>query len=141
MKRPLTFAVTLLLAGCASKPVPDVLILPPEPPPALPVARHLAPVPPPPLPPLDPPASVARLSPSEILIAADQARADANGYVAWKRSKPENIDRLTTLTATLNIAVAQMRAGRVRGKYAPTDIIAARAALHELRSFLATKGD
>jgi hypothetical protein len=136
INRSLTFTITLMLAGCASKPVPDTIIIQSEPPPVPVITHH-----PTPSRPLGISASISRLTPSEILVAADQARVDANGYVAWKRSNPENIDHLTTLTVALNIAVTQMRAGRRHGKYAPTDVIAARAALHELRSFLATKGD
>lgn len=136
MNRPLTIALMLLLSGCHAKTVLDA----PPPEPMVVIerpARHFVPLPVPPV----PPDTVAALTPTEIIVASDQARTDATGYVAWSASKPENIDRLTTLTASLNVAVAQMRAGRMHGKYAPTDVIAARAALKELRSFLATKGD
>jgi PBP1b-binding outer membrane lipoprotein LpoB len=137
MNRPLTIAIALLLSGCAAKSAPEVV---PEPMPALaPVVRRPAPLPLPPIPPDV--ASVATLTPPEIVVAADQARTDATGYVAWTHSKAANIDRLTTLTAALNTAIAQMQAGKVGGKYRPTDVTAARLALRELRSFLATKGD
>ncbi len=80
-------------------------------------------------------------TPHDILLAADQARADAYGYVAWKQSKPENIDRLTTLMQDLNAAVARMHSASVRGKYAASDVRAARKALGALRGFLSNKGD
>lgn len=137
MNRPLTIAIVLLLSGCAAKDVPDAVPQPePLPLPAPPVRRS-APLPVPPV----PPDTVAALTPPEILVAADQARADAVGYVAWAHSKAENIDRLTTLTSSLNATVAQMRAGKAAGKYRATDVMAARLALRELRSFLASKGD
>jgi hypothetical protein len=125
-----TLAIAVLLAGCSAAPASqdDPLPLPPDPPPA-PIAHQ------------SPPATVATLTPPEIVLAAEQAHRDASGYVAWRLSKPENIDRLTTLTANMNAAVAVMKAGRVRGRYKPTDVLAARAAVRELRSFLANKGD
>lgn len=130
MRRPIVLA--LLLSGCAASPAPDPLILPPDPPPIAvePVVRAPAKS-----------SAPAPLTPSEIIVAADQGRTDATGYVAWKHSKAENIDRLTTLTAALNAAVAKMRAGYANGKYVTTDVMAARSALAELRSFLSNKGD
>lgn len=124
-------AVAVLLAGCSAAPIDDPLPLPPDPPPA-PVVRR----PPPAAPP-----TIATLTPTEIVVAANQAHRDASGYVAWKKSKPENIDRLTTLTANMNAAVAAMKAGRVQGRYNPTDVMAARAAVRDLRSFLTNKDD
>lgn len=138
MKRPVTFAITMLLAGCASKSASDLPSVLPEPPIPPPTVQHVVP---PPTPTRNSAALIAKLSPPEIIIAADQARADATGYVAWKKSKAENIDRLGDLVKALSVAVAHMQAGRTHGKYAPTDIIAARGALRELREFLANKGD
>jgi hypothetical protein len=117
MKR--TLAAVLILSGCAATQPPPVSA------------------------PVDPPApsTIATLTPPEIAAAADQARRDAAGYVAWSFSRPENIDRLTTLTTGLDAAIARMKAGRVRGRYRPADVVAARAALRELRAFLVNKGD
>lgn len=127
MKR--TLALALFLSGCAATPPPEPMPLPPEPV-VTPIVRRPS-----------PPPTIATLTPPEIVVAADQAHRDATGYVAWSKSKPENIDRLTTLTAALNTAVAQMKAGRAQGRYRPTDVVAARAALRELREFLIHKGD
>lgn len=130
MKR--TLALAVILSGCAATPPPEPMPVPPSPEPVvIPAARRPLPAPP----------TIATLTPPEIVVAADQAHRDAVGYVAWSRSKPEIIDRLTTLTANMNAAVAQLKAGRVQGRYRPTDVLAARAALRELRSFLANKGD
>lgn len=130
MKRFL--AVSILLSGCMSSPVSDeALILPPDPPPTQQVVVRGPPK----------PADAPPLSPQEIIAASEKARAHAAGYVAWKNSKTENIDRLTTLTSSLNLAIAQMQVGQARGKYAPADIAAARVALKNLRSFLSNKGD
>lgn len=121
------FVLAILLSGCTtSAPTPEPL-----------------PIPLPPLPATTPVATptTATLTPQEIIIAAGQAHHDATGYVAWSRSKPENIDRLTTLTTTLDSAVARLKAGRVHGRYRSTDVLAARSALRELRSFLMNKGD
>ena len=130
------FVLALLLSGCGASPAPEPLILPPDPPPVQQAQRAQ-----PKAPPVAAPSTITTLTASEIVVAADQARVDATGYVAWKHSKAENIDRLTTLTTNLTAAVSQMQAGRVRGKYKPTDVVAARGALRELRSFLANKGD
>lgn len=126
-------ALAAFLSGCASAPAHD------DPPPRLPPVPASVPevvrtVP-------KPPATIATLTAPEIVVAANQAHRDATGYVAWSNSKPENIDRLTTLTSTLDAAVARMKAGRADGQYKPTDVVAARAALRELRSFLKNKGD
>lgn len=129
MKRLL--AALILLSGCVSSPASDTLILPPDPPPVQVVA------PPRPKPPATQP--IANLSPPEIIAASETARAHAAGYVAWKHSKVENIDRLTTLTSSLNLAIARLQAGR--GKYTQADVSAARTALQDLRTFLANKGD
>lgn len=137
MKHPVTFAVALILmSGCTSSPPAEVIVAPPEPPPA--PMRHAAPLP---IPPLPPSTDIARFTPAEIQAAADQARADATGYVAWKHSRPENIDRLTDLTSALNEAVARMRATKTHGRYADADVVSARSALQDLRWFLSTKGD
>lgn len=130
--------IILLLAGCAASAVPEPPPQPPQPveQPVVHVRRPAAPVA------VAPSGdAVSALSPSDILVAADQARADATGYVAWKQSKPANIDRLTTLTLALNAAVSKMRAGKVVGKYQAVDVLAAKSALRELRTFLSTKGD
>ncbi len=134
MKRA-SLALLFLLAGCDAAAVdeeqlptpPEFVAAPVEPQRELAAPR--------------PTATVGTLTPPEIVVAADQAHKDATGYVAWSKSKPENIDRLTTLTSNMNDAVARMRAGAVHGRYRPTDVVAARAALRELRSFLSNKGD
>lgn len=129
--RRASLALVFFLAGCDAAAVDGVEALPTPPEfVSAPVAKQ-APR----------PATLATLTPPEIVIAADQAHKDATGYVAWSKSKPENIDRLTTLTSGMNDAVARMKAGAVNGRYRPTDVVAARAALRELRSFLITKGD
>lgn len=128
MKR--TLALAIVLSGCAATPPPEPMLVPPEPV-LMPIVRQAPPHPP----------TIAALTPPEIVVAAEQAHRDATGYVAWSRSKPENIDRLTTLTANMNAAIAQMKDGHARGRYRPTDVLAARAALNELRSFLKNKGD
>lgn len=127
----LPITLILLLVGCDKTAVDDPLPTPPEFV-AAPVVQRQQ---------VHPTPTVATLTPPEIVVAADQAHHDATGYVAWKKSKPENIDRLTTLTATMNEAVARMKAGKVNGRYQPTDVVAARGALRELRSFLSNKGD
>lgn len=138
MIRSLVCGVALLLTGCATPAhAPDAPVVVADMPPA-PVKRQVA-VPVPPTPPGE--ISVAALSPVELLGVADQARADASGYVAWKHSRAENIDRLADLTAALNTAVARMKAGRTGGKYRPADVLAARSAVRQLRMFLAQKGD
>lgn len=128
-------ALAAFLSGCASAPAHD------DPPPRLPpvpvsVPEVVRAVPKP-----SGPATIATLTAPEIVVAANQAHRDATGYVAWSNSKPANIDRLTTLTSTLDAAVARMKAGRADGQYKPTDVVAARSALRELRSFLRDKGD
>lgn len=158
----------LLLAACASapdaaeEPEAPLIVLRPEAParpvvrpvvrpyvaPAVPVAPSVAPAPEaqaaavPPVPPV-PPAllTIATLSPAELLVAAEQARRDATSYVAWRKSLPENINRLNTLTQALNISVARMVTNESGGTYRAPDIIAVRTTLRALLSFLATKGD
>jgi hypothetical protein len=130
----------MVLVGCAQPRAPaPVPVEAPAPPPV----RRVVPFPRPPIPPTGDATSQEEVpaTPHDILVAADQARADAYGYVAWKQSKPENIDRLTTLMQDLNAAVTHMRAAEVRGKYAAPDVRAARTALGALRSFLSNKGD
>lgn len=78
---------------------------------------------------------------SAILKEAEQAKIDATGYVAWKKSRPENIERLTTLTLNLNGALQKMQHGKVRNRYSPGDVAAAQAALKNLQNFLQNKGD
>ncbi len=85
--------------------------------------------------------SIAALSPPQVIIAADEARADAAGYVAWRQSRPDNIERLTSLTRDLNAAIMAMRAHRVANRYPAADVSAARAALRSLRLFLRNKDD
>lgn len=140
MIKRIIFSVTfLLLSGCSfTRSTPEVIIVPPVPPVvAVPAVHSVAP---PSITPA-PSASISSLSPPQLLIAADQARTDAIGYVAWKLSKPENIDRLTTLTRQVNLTITAMKAGEIKGRYQPTDVIAARASVQALRSFLRTKGD
>lgn len=141
MIKRIIFSVTfLLLSGCSfTRSTPEVIIVPPVPPLVVAPAVHSAAAPPSITP--TPGASIASLSPPQLLIAADQARTDAIGYVAWKLSKPENIDRLTTLTRQVNLTITAMKAGEIKGRYQPTDVIAARASVQALRSFLRTKGD
>jgi hypothetical protein len=142
MKRSLPFALMMVLSACAAGNVP-----PPAPAPHVIVQR--APkqpeIPVPPTPPDadsdSPDPATSKLTPKEIMVVADQAKADAAGYVAWKDSKNENIDRLTTLTVNLNHAVATMRTNEHNGTYRAADVLNARTALHELRRFLATKDD
>jgi hypothetical protein len=129
--RQAILAMAIFLAGCDAAAVDDPLPIPPEPVPAPVVHRSLPPAPP----------AMAALTPADIVAAADQAYRDVSGYVAWSQSKPENIDQLTMLTVELNAAVARMKAGKVRGRYQPGDVVAARTALRDLRSFLANKGD
>jgi hypothetical protein len=153
----------VLLASCAAAP--------PANPPALPMVLHpvapasvvkptarslvgvQAPLPsPPPEPPQAPPApakeaivdlspTVATLSAPELLEASEQARVDAQSYVAWRKSLPENIDRLNTLTQQVNLTVARMKANEIGGIYDPSDVVATRGAVRALRTFLAVKGD
>jgi hypothetical protein len=89
----------------------------------------------------DPVAEVASLSPHQVIVAAEAAHDDAAGYVAWRESKPTNIERLTVLTRDLDGAITRMRAHEVGHKYPPGDVFAARAALRALRLFLREKGD
>jgi hypothetical protein len=126
-----TIALAIILSGCSGASAPEPLPTPPEPMPAPVVHRALPPVQP----------TMATLTPSEIVVASDQANRDATGYVAWSKSRPENIDRLAVLTVELNAAVTKMKAGKVRGRYQPGDVVAARTALRDLRSFLTNKGD
>lgn len=90
--------------------------------------------------PLPPPAAAGVTAPG-VLAAADHARADADGYVAWKQSRAENIDRLAILTQRMNAAIARMKAHQSRGLYRAADVAEARRTLAELRAFLVTKGD
>jgi hypothetical protein len=91
--------------------------------------------------PADPIQAIATLSPRQVIAAAEAAREDASGYVAWRESKPSNIERLTVLTRDLNDAITQMRGHEVGQKYPPADVSAARAALRALRLFLREKDD
>jgi hypothetical protein len=86
-------------------------------------------------------AVIAILTPAQIGTAATQAKTDANSYVSWHASKPDNIERMASLVSALDEAVARMREHDVGGKYPPTDVLAARTALHDLRLFLSTKDD
>jgi hypothetical protein len=81
------------------------------------------------------------LSPHQVIAAAEAAREDATGYVAWKGSKAPNIERLTALTRDLDASITQMRGHEVDRRYPPADVFAARAALRALRLFLREKGD
>ena len=119
------FLVILLLSGCAAA----------DPPPLPPVPEQEVIIPPQKVTPKA--ATVAVLTPKELLTAAAQAKTDATGYVAWKKSKPENIERLTTLTVNLDNAVKKME----QGHYTPGDVVAARGALKDLQTFLQNKGD
>lgn len=85
--------------------------------------------------------SYEALTPAQLLLAAEQARLDATGYVAWKNSKTENIDRLTALTLTLNASIIALKTTSRDGVYLEARLMEARAALRNLRDFLATKGD
>jgi hypothetical protein len=137
MTRSIIFGVTfLLLASCSPthSPVPEIIIVPPLPPVAV---VHTSPV----SKPASPDAAISSLTAPQLLTAAEQARADAQNYVAWKLSKSENIARLTTLVQGVNLRISQMKDGRVKGRYQPTDIIAAKGAVQALRSFLISKGD
>jgi PBP1b-binding outer membrane lipoprotein LpoB len=143
MKATLPFALTMVLTACAAGTAPPPAYAPP---PHV-IVQHApkqqnTPVPPIPLDSSDSPdPATSKLTPKEIVVVAEQAKADAAGYVAWKDSKNENIDRLTTLTVDLNNAVATMRANEHDGTYRAADVLNARTALHELRRFLATKDD
>jgi hypothetical protein len=136
-KRIIFGATFLLLSGCSFRsPSPEIVIVPP------PVAVvHTAPVAAPVPTPAPAGASISSLTAPQLLTAAEQARADAQNYVAWKLSKAENIARLTTLVQGVNLRISQMKDGRIKGRYQPTDIIAAKGAVQALRSFLIVKGD
>lgn len=123
-------AALILLSGCMASPASETIILPPDPPPIQAAPR------------LPPKPTVAMAPPTDakqIIAASEQARSDATGYVAWKHSKAENIDKLTVLTSSLNLAIARLRSER--GRYTQADVNTARSALQDLRSFLTAKGD
>jgi len=128
--RRLIFAAALL-AACTPRAVPT----PP------PVVRYVAPVPVAVAPVVPSASGVAALTPAGVIVASDRACRDATDYVAWKHSRPENIDRLTVLTSAVQTSVRVMRAGEVRGRYRAVDVIAARSSLRQLLAFLADKGD
>lgn len=135
---------TTQLAANSRAPGPTQPIVPPRrAAPTEPIPTPPVPVPPPELAPPSITAlpEIASLSASELLAAADQAVMDARGYVAWKKSKPANINALTPLTAALILAASNMRAGKVDHMYQAADVINLRAALGNLRTFLLTKGD
>ena len=121
--------VGLILSGCAAASEPDEVVVPiPEP-----IKTEEPP------PPAKPPAATKEAT--TIIKAAEQAKIDATGYVAWKKSRPENIERLTTLTLNLNGALHRMERGKTKGHYAPGDVAAAQVALKDLQNFLQNKGD
>jgi hypothetical protein len=135
------FLVIALLAGCAATAQPETpaTSAPPvveraEPVVTKPVAK------PPPLP-TDPLAVVAMLPPAALPHAATKSLDDATDYVLWRLAKPENIDALTPLTERVARAMKRLKDGEVNGRYQDQDVIAARAALLDLRVFLRTKGD
>lgn len=118
--RVIIFA-TALLVGCAAK-APEIVVVAPIPEPVEIVQPTVK-------------AAVVPSVPA-VIAAANKARTDATGYVAWKASKPENIATLTTLTRSLNSAVAKLH-----DHPKPADVLAARAAVDALRSFLIHKDD
>lgn len=158
MRGSLSAVVVILLASCSAAEAPT---LPPPPPgvagpPSPPPVRHAA-MPVPPIPPKggppttapeattaseNKPQTVATLSAHDIITAADQARTDALGYIVWSKSLPDNITHMSELTDKLTNAVKQMEDhATAPGSYVATDVIAARAALYDLRIYLRTKGD
>lgn len=140
-----TILLLLALGGCVCQTGPRLAAEPPAPPrpPSPALALPLPPPAPPPLPLAPPtdPDTIASLTPREVVAAAAVARADAGGYVAWKESKPDNIDKLTVLTRELDAAIAQMRAHETTRRYPPADVRSARTALQALRLFLKNKDD
>jgi hypothetical protein len=134
--------LALLMSGCASQvaqtqPLP--MPTPPFPPVAAagvskPVAKSSPIV-------TDPVAAVSVLPPAQLPHAATKSLDDATDYVVWRLAKPENIDKLTPLTERVSRSIARMKAGEVNGHYQDEDVLAARAALLDLRVFLRTKGD
>jgi hypothetical protein len=142
--------LALLLSACAAEPPPVVVEPPPPPPPVHEAPKRVA-LPVPPVPPsravppeaLDtvPATVIPFLSPQQTLTAAARAKAQADGYVGWRLSTAENINRLQGLVQGLDAAIAQMRLNEVGGHYKPADVAVAHAALVALRTFLATKGD
>lgn len=124
------FAVLLAAAlnGCACtiNPPATITVEPPMPPPQL--VQRAAP-------------AAGPSAPQQVLAAAEQARTDAAGYVAWTQSKPANIHRLTDLTHELDLAIARMRTHEISQRYPAADVSAAQIALAALRSFLANKDD
>jgi hypothetical protein len=166
MRGSLSAIVVILLASCSAAEAPTLPLPPPEVagPPSPPPVRH-ATMPVPPRPPHDDaapkggpqatsasedqlkaredhPQTVATLSAHDIITAADQARTDALGYIVWSKSLPDNITHMSELTDKLTNAVKQMEDhATAPGSYVATDVIAARAALYDLRIYLRTKGD
>ena len=123
----LVILALILLAGCTVAPVALPAPYVPPPPTAAPPSH------------IEPQASPGRSD--RALQGASQARIDASGYVHWDQSKTAIIDRLIPLTSRLNIAVAQMRAHAVRGRYRAADVTAVEVALGALRTELRDKGD
>lgn len=136
MKR-IIMMLLLALAGCEPKPIPEpstpplAVVIPPKPP------KIIAPV----AVPSDPVAAVSVLPATQLPHAAQKSLTDADHYVAWNMARADNIDVLTVLTERVSNSIAAMKAGRAQGRYRPTDVMAARAALRELREFLIHKGD
>ena len=125
--------VVALFAGCApSKPV--ALEFPPAPPPAVVkaavIVRH-------------PPETVAPgiATADAVIRDSNTFRDEAGRYVAWTKSRPANIDRLSTLTVAVTAAVNVLRSSRTHGRYGVPEVMAARIAVDALREFLAHKQD
>lgn len=120
-----------LLVACQSKPIPELSAGPEEAPVRVipkPVVVAI---------PSDPIAAVAVLPPSQLKVAASKSLNDADHYVAWDRSRKENIDSLVPLTQHLADAVELMVAHHNK----PADVKDVRKTLKDLRVFLRTKGD
>ncbi len=128
------FFLALVVASCARHPAKAPELHFPTPLAAPVVIVEKPPVPPHVVAPSEP-------SPDAVLKDSETYRDEATRYVAWKNSKPANIETLTSMTAAVTDAIHAMKASRAHGHYDPVKVIAARAAVDALREFLAHKQD
>jgi hypothetical protein len=131
-----------ICAGCAAAPIaePPVAAEAPLPVPPIPPARVPSPSPSPSVP-VVVPATPGGPSPAAVLADSATTQAAADRYVAWSKSRPENINRLTVLNARVNSAIRRMKTFLRDGHYDPARVLVARQAVDALRDFLAEKGD
>lgn len=82
----------------------------------------------------------ANVKTAEVVLKEQHLVAEAGRYAVWKQSKPPIITKLGTLTATASAAVRQLQEAKTLRDRAAA-LPAAEAAVNELSTYLATKGD